>query len=128
MLRRTPLKRSPMRRKRTYTGPTRSVAQIVFARSGGVCEFPGCRAGATDKHHRLNRKAGGRKGARAEQINQAAWLMAACRHHHQWVTDNPFEAYQMGWLLHENEDAEDTHVQTSDGPVLLDNRGGRRPV
>jgi len=107
------------------TGPTAAVRTLVDARSGGRCEWPGCPRPQQDRHHRLNRKSGGRHGAAAVRINGAAWLLAACRPHHERVT-NPtgevrVEAARMGWVLRENQDAESTPVLTRhhSTPVLL---------
>lgn len=117
-----------------YTGPTPEVRALVVARCTGRCEWPGCRRSAVDVHHRLNRKSGGRHGAARERINQAGWLLGACRPHHDRVT-NPVgevraEVERMGWLLREHQDALTTPVLTRHRPglVLLDNSGGWRPV
>lgn len=115
-----------------YTGPTPEVRALVAGRCGGRCEWPGCRRAAVDIHHRLNRKNGGRHGAARERINQAGWLLGACRHHHERVT-NPVgevraEVEAMGWLLREHQDALATPVLTRHRPelVVLDNAGGWR--
>ncbi|MFG1872199.1 hypothetical protein [Micromonospora arborensis] len=120
-------------RRPKYTGPTPEVRALVGARCADRCEWPGCHRPAVDVHHRLNRKNGGRHGAARERINQAGWLLGACRHHHNRVT-NPVgetrtEVERMGWLLREHQDALTTPVLTRHrpGPVLLDNRGGWRP-
>ncbi|MGC4886754.1 hypothetical protein [Micromonospora sp. DT227] len=124
--------RTPARPK--YTGPTPEVRALVVARCGGRCEWPGCRRAAVDIHHRLNRKNGGRHGTARERINQAGWLLGACRHHHERVT-NPVgevrnEVEAVGWLLRENQDALATPVLTRHRPelVLLDNAGGWRSL
>lgn len=130
ILRNSPLKRTPMRRSRKDTGPKRPTVALLAARSDGWCEWPTCNQLATDNHHRLNRKAGGRHGEAAERINGAAWLLAACRTHHRRVTS----AYgavlilvkRMGWVLTEDQDATVVPVLTrhDEHPVLLDNDGG----
>lgn len=111
--------------KRASTGPTRSVAELLAERSGGMCEWTDCPAVATDKHHRLNRKNGGRHGEMRERLNGVAWLLHACRVHHAFVT-SPFGrrrevARERGWLLEEHEDAAQVPVWTrhSDQPVYL---------
>ena len=124
------------------TGPTARVRRLVYLRCGadlgprgrilepGWCEWPGCWSPRTDLHHRLNRKTGGRHGDRADELNQAAWLLATCRDHHQQVTSPSaaqlVEARAMGWLLREHEDALLVPVLTRHHPVpvLLDNDGG----
>lgn len=107
------------------TGPTAAVCTLVDARSGGRCEWPGCPRPQQDRHHRLNRKAGGRHGEAAVRINGAAWLLATCRPHHVRVTnptgDVRVEAERMGWILREHQDAEVTPALTchSLSPVWL---------
>ncbi len=126
----TLLSRKPVTAKRAATGPKQSVRDLVRARSGGMCEWPLCPVEATDIHHRLGRKQGGRHGEARERINGAAWLLHACRPHHTAVT-SPFgarrrAAREAGWLLLEHEDAAQVPVWTrhQDWPVLLDNQGG----
>lgn len=114
--------------QRRNTGPTKETRLLVWQRSGGACEWPGCPAMATDVHHRLNRKMGGRKGEMALRINGTAWLLAACRVHHRRVTSafGPAlsDARVSGWVLLEGEDGACVPVQTRHGYVLLDNLGG----
>jgi hypothetical protein len=112
---------APAPRRPRDTGPTPQVRALITARSGGRCEWPGCPRLATDIHHRLNRKAGGRHGEARERINSAAWLIAACRPHHDRVT-SPVGAARvlaehMGWLLREYQDAELTPVLTRHAPL-----------
>lgn len=94
---------------RSDTGPPRRVRRAVARRSGGICEWPGCWAAATDMHHRLNRKSGGRHGEMQELINEPEWLLHACRMHHN-LTTSPFGpvrkvVMEAGWLLLEGQDA-----------------------
>lgn len=109
--------------KRRHTGPTVAVRALVRARSGGLCEWPGCPRPGIDLHHRLNRKLGGRHGEMRARINGAAWLLDACRPHHERVTSSVgevrVEAERMGWVLREHQDAEVTPVLTCHGWVLL---------
>lgn len=123
------------------TGPTARVRRLVYLRCGadlgprgrilepGWCEWPGCQAPRSDLHHRLNRKAGGRHGERADELNQPAWLLAVCRLHHGQVTSPSgaqlVEARALGWLLYEHEDARLVPVLTRhhSARVLLDNAG-----
>lgn len=115
------------------TGPSPAVCRLVDARSGGVCEWPRCGRPATDRHHRLNRKTGGRKGEAKARINGPAWLLAACRAHHDDVTSPTGEtrkrAMAMGWLLLERQDATQVPVTTrhSPEPVWLDDLGHWHP-
>lgn len=126
---RKPILRTVVPVKRpTYTGPSKAVRDTVDIRSGGRCEWPGCAMPQTDRHHRLNRKQGGRKGAARERVNGVAWLLGCCRAHHERVT-NPVgrvrvEAERMGWILREHQNAE-TPVLTRHHPlpVLLNGNG-----
>lgn len=109
------------------TGPTQKVRALVAARSNGNCEWPACPQLATDVHHRLNRKSGGRHGEMAERINQAAWLLHACRTHHDVVTSPHGEArlvaLAMGWVLLESHDAHLIPVVSCHGRVWLTDDG-----
>ena len=115
-----------------YTGPTLRVRRIVRERAGDVCEWPDCGRVGTDYHHRLNRKMGGRKGDRAQEINQASWLVLACRTHHDDVTSPTGErrqlALDMGWLLLEHETACEVPIAMDGGAFYLDDDGGKEPV
>ena len=68
---------------------------IVSARSGGMCERCG-NARAHEKHHRVNRSAGGTWTP--ENIGD---LCPGC---HQWITTHPTEAAAEGWHLRDGED------------------------
>lgn len=120
------------RRKASRTGPDRATCLLVDRRSGRVCEWPGCGQPQTDRHHRLNRKQGGRHGEAAVRVNGAAWLLGACRTHHAYVTSPHTErlivARANGWLLREHEDATQVPVLTchDPGPVWLSNDGAWR--
>ncbi|MCW6003929.1 hypothetical protein K1W54_04935 [Micromonospora sp. CPCC 205371] len=123
------LDRQPRSSTRRDTGPTVSTTKLLHRRSGKVCEWPGCVQPATEKHHRLNRKSGGRHGEARERVNGVAWLLHACHTHHAYVT-SPFgerrqRALAMGWLLTENQDALRVPVLTrhDDEPVWLDAEG-----
>ena len=118
-------RRAPMRKRRRNTGQTRKVRDLVHARSGGICEWPGCWQVATDQHHRLNRKSGGRHGEMHLRINQAAWLADVCRSHHDAIPRNRAQSETDGWLLQEGQDAREVPVLTrhAPGPVLLDDGG-----
>lgn len=119
------LRRSPMKRGSRRTGPTNSIRAIVWVRSGGWCEIglPGCTRVATDIHHRLGRKAGGRKGDAAERINQPSNLIHACRSCHRVVT-SPVgewrqEALDRGLIVLEHEVPAEVPCGLRTGPVYL---------
>jgi hypothetical protein len=84
-----PTQRKATGKRPKDTGPKQSVTELVHKRSGGMCEWSGCTEPATDKHHRLNRKDGGRHGEMRDRLNGVAWLLHACRVHHAYVT-SPF--------------------------------------
>lgn len=136
MRRYVPLKRGELKRRvkllahrRRRTGPTAKTAAVVMERAGHTCEWPACRLVATDLHHRLNRKMGGRRGERSEQINLPSWLLAACRFHHERVTsasgDQLQEARDYGWVLNEHEVAAEVPVAMDGGAWLLADDGSR---
>lgn len=112
-----------------YTGPKRSVCDMVDKRSGKRCEFPSCTSAQDHRHHRLNRKAGGRRGEMRERLNSAAWLLGVCTVHHEIVTNPVGEVREtverMGWVLREGQDATAVEVATRHHPepVWLDNSG-----
>lgn len=115
------------------TGPTAATRRLVRRRAGGMCEWPGCTRPGTETHHRLNRKAGGRRGDASTRINGAAWLLLGCNEHHARVTSPVgqarLDAIAAGWLLLEHQDAETTPALTrhSPAPVLLTNAGEITP-
>jgi hypothetical protein len=115
--------------RRRDTGPLRSTVELLYLRSGRICEWPGCVQPATEKHHRLNRKYGGRHGEARERVNGVAWLLHACQTHHAYVTsptgDQRQRALDMGWLLLEYQDALQVPALTrhDDEPVWLDAAG-----
>lgn len=120
----------PARKRPTDTGPSATVTEMLYARSGHVCEWPTCSRRATDRHHRLNRKNGGRYGVMRELLNGVAWLLHACRSHHAYVTSPHGQrrerALAMGWLLLEGQDATRVPAWTRHhlDPVWLDESGG----
>jgi hypothetical protein len=113
--------------KRRDTRPTAKVRALVRERSGGWCEWAGCWLAASEQHHRLNRKQGGRHGEAAVRINQAAWIVDACAEHHRLVTSPHGAARQLaresGWLLEEHEDARAVSVLSRHGRVWLGDDG-----
>lgn len=117
----------PARRRPKNTGPTAKVRALVRLRSRGICEWPVCGREATDIHHRLNRKQGGRQGEMAQRINQPAWLLHACRGHHRAVTSPVGAALDLaidsGWLLREGSDALLIPVVSRHGRIWLTDNG-----
>lgn len=100
MLRSQPLRRSPLKRRAVYTGPSDETVAMLMVRCGGICEFPGCWQSAQDPHHRYERGSGGRGVKGPDWINNLSNLLAACRHHNYWCSNvAPFQAHTMGWRL-----------------------------
>ena len=134
MLRRSGLSRKSMLRRlaivhrRVYTGPPAKARALVRIRADHMCEWPGCGRVGTDYHHRLNRKMGGRFGARRTELNSPAWVVLACRTHHEHVTSASgvrlVDVRAMGWVLTEEQIGTDVAVQTRRGWLLLGNSGG----
>ncbi len=91
------------------TDPKRSVCELVDKRSKGMCEWQGCPRLGVERHHRLNRKVGGRHGEMAELVNGAAWLLKVCKVHHAYVTsaygEQLAEVRRKGWVLTERQNA-----------------------
>lgn len=114
LTRSTPLRRTPLARggalKRTRMRVYRPAVanaearNLVAARAEGKCEAGlfGCADWGTDVHHRITKKAGGRKGAAAVVHDRASNTLLLCRPCHGWVTDNPLSAYDLGLCLKEH--------------------------
>lgn len=95
-------------------------------RSAGWCEaqLPGCTGLATQPHHRVTRKAGGRHGAaaqRSDRLSNLLHLDASC---HSLITDHPGRAYTYGLSLREFEDPALTPVLYRGELSYLDDLGG----
>jgi hypothetical protein len=122
--------------RRRDTGPSVNVRKLVDARCGaqdghpGICEWPGCTRQRVQRHHRLNRKSGGRHGDMRAEVNSASYLLGSCAEHHDRVTSAVgavlAEARTMGWVLLEGQDARLVPVLTrhSLAPIMLDDAGG----
>ncbi len=80
-MRRNTAKRAAMERQ--YTKQRRE-----FLHSRPQCEFPQCQQPATQVHHRR-----GRVGALL--LDEEHWT-AICGPHHQYVTEHPRHAYELG--------------------------------
>lgn len=118
------MKRTSIRRRYRYTGPGEETLAIVAARSNGVCEFPHCTHPAQDPHHRYERGMGGVGPKGPDWINEVCNIMAACRYHNDWCSNQqPYEAWQMGWLLKDGELPWQTPVAMNGGMYVLDNSG-----
>jgi hypothetical protein len=74
---------------------------IIRDRSDRICERCGG-APATDAHHRRNRSQGGKW--------EASNLMHLCRDCHAYITTNPTESYEQGWMVRRIDDPSKTPV------------------
>jgi hypothetical protein len=93
--------------------------ELVYARSGGLCER--CRhAFATEWHHRRARSQRG-----PWEPSNGLHLCQKC---HQGITEHPEKAYRQGWLVHSWDDWAEVPVTLHYGRVLLDNAGAYRFV
>lgn len=97
----------------------------LAARSEGRCEVAlhGCRTRATDPHHRITTKAGGRHGDAAEAHHVLSNLLHLCRHCHSWITDHPAESYASGFSLREGDKPTERPVIYRGGLSLLYDSG-----
>jgi 5-methylcytosine-specific restriction endonuclease McrA len=93
MLRRSPLRRTPFKAKRsTKSIIPQSVRDEVMARANGMCEIdhPNCDIHAVHLHHILMRSHGGQ--------HTSENLIAVCSRGHDHIHHNPALAYEQGWL------------------------------
>jgi hypothetical protein len=94
-------------------------------RSGGWCEaqLSGYLGWASDLHHRITRKAGGRRGAareRHDRLSNLLHLRGVC---HQWVGARVAEACGVGLSLKEWQTPAQEPVQYRGAMVYLDDAG-----
>jgi hypothetical protein len=97
-------------------------------RSGGVCEaqLKDCWGRATDPHHRVTRKDGGRRGAAKERSDRLPNLLHLCRCCHAQVHAYPKRSYGLyrGWLVTEKQNPALRPVLYRGELVYLDDAGG----
>jgi hypothetical protein len=93
--------------------------ELVYARSGGLCERCGL-AYATEWHHRRARSQRG-----PWEPSNGLHLCSSC---HGEITETRTEYYVQGWLVHSWADWAETPVTLHYGRVLLDNAGAYRFV
>lgn len=101
----------------------------VTVRSGGWCEaqLVACLGRATEVHHRITQKAGGRKGAAKAKHDRLANTMHLCHICHAWVTQRPTEAGELGLALKEFQVPAQEPVLYRGEMVYLDDFGGVHP-
>lgn len=92
-VRKTPLKRSAIKRRPSKQGIPKSTREALSQRSGGRCEagLAGCTGKATEAHHRKPRRSGD------HSLDNLADLCAHC--HKACIHGNPFWSYHHGWLV-----------------------------
>ena len=123
------LRRSPIAQRGSGKGAATGLPKTVdfplaerrkiAARSKGICEFRGCTARATDRHHRQRRDCGD---------HTAVNCFHGCREHHRWAHANPVEAEVLGLIVWTTDDPATRPVLTDCGWVLLTAEGGYEPV
>lgn len=92
-MKRSPLKRSPFRRKPKADPITPETTAALLKRSGGRCEFVSgnlrCDQPGDHRHHILRRSHGD---------HSLENLLHVCHWHHAWIHDNVAISYREGWL------------------------------
>lgn len=132
LARRTPLlNRTAKRRRPRYTGPVRTVRDLVWERDEDRCSVCGEGGRPLSIHHRRNRGAGGSSNP---QINSPANLLLVCdgpESCHRWIGDNPYLAGDAGYVIGLNSIVDPATVRVLHavhGPVLLMHNGLVRPA
>lgn len=112
---------------RRNTGPTPAVVDAVLERAMHSCEV--CTAGLGDRrgedyhvHHRRPRQMG---GTRRPGTNYPGNLLVLCPDCHEQIESNRAIAYDMGWLVPQNEDPKTVAVlvQRDQWKYLTDDAG-----
>lgn len=106
------MKRTPMSRRYSDTGPSRETLAALAQRCGGRCEL--CGQAAEHTHHRRPRGIG---SSRDPQINACSNLLRLCASCHRYVEEHRAEALLSGWLV-------SRYTDPASAPVLID-RGSR---
>lgn len=101
MLRRSPIKRAPMRQSYRDTGPDKATVELVRARAAGLCEvcsdgLRGSRGEHWDIHHRRARGMGGTSWPGA---NRCSNLIMICRFCHNDIESRRAHAEATGRLV-----------------------------
>lgn len=111
-MRRSPLRRTPLKSKRTQTGPAQDVVDAVLDRATHSCERCGCGVGPKRGvehhiHHRRPRAAG---GSRRADTNWPSNLLLLCPGCHEQIESRRAEALAAGWLVPQGGDPAETAV------------------
>jgi hypothetical protein len=97
--------RSTFAPSRPRPAVTPSRRKTLAERSGGWCEarLDVCGGRATDPHHRITRKDGGRSGEARVRLDELSDLLHLCRRCHGWVHLFPARAREQGLSLKEHQ-------------------------
>lgn len=92
---------------------------LLLARCGSRCEKCGQPLGdRLERHHRLKRREGG------DRLSNLMALHPEC---HSWITRNPAEAYDHGWMVPFRLDPGETPVLIGGNMWVLHDDGTRTP-
>jgi 5-methylcytosine-specific restriction endonuclease McrA len=102
LARRTPLRTSKEKKTgRRDTGPDRATRELVLERDDYRCVVCGTGPYGLQQHHRKPRRMGGRSD---KTINSPSNLISLCPGDHSWVEGRREEAYELGYLVREQDD------------------------
>lgn len=112
MRRGEPLRRTPMKTKRSSTGPAQDVVDAVYERAGHSCELCAAAVGPArgldhHLHHRRPRAAGGTKRL---DTNLPSNLLLLCPPCHGEIESHRADALAAGWLVLQAGDPAETAV------------------
>lgn len=101
-------------------------SKVVRTRSGGRCEIrqASCWGAATQMHHRITQKSGGRHGAAARRSDRPSNLLHVCFWCHDVVTKSPGASRIVGHSLLEGQDPAKQSVLYRGVLGYLDDVGG----
>lgn len=105
-MRRSPLRRTPLKSRTKSTGPAQDVVDAVYDRASHSCEACGCAVGPQrgldhHLHHRRPRAAG---GSRRDDTNLPSNLLLVCPPCHDDVESRRAWALEHGLLLWQTDD------------------------
>lgn len=104
-----------------FTEKTRA---LVEERAKGLCEVCGGRVDMAQIHHRKPRGMGGTKNPASRSAANALFVHFRC---HEWIERNRTEAYQMGYLVHQQEASDSKPVLLPNGWFVLMDDGTLLP-
>lgn len=116
-MRRSPLRRTPLKSRTKSTGPAPDVVDAVYERAGHCCEICSAAVGPVrgldhHLHHRRPRAAG---GTRRPDTNRPSNLLLLCPPCHDGIESRRREALLAGLLLSQSRDPAATPVRLA-GP------------